>query len=128
MAAKNLNYGEYAFLGGVLIALVIGVLASWVPADIMPLLIALLFILGVVVGIANIQEKETNTFLLAAVALLLATTSWNTLLAATLGLFGVLGNTIAALIAGFTSTLVAFISPAAFIVALKAVWKLASPD
>lgn len=128
MASKNVNYGEYAFLGGVLIALVIGVLASWVPAEIMPVLIALMFILGVVVGIVNIQEKEANTFLLAAVALLLATTSWNTLLTATLQLFGVLGNTIAALITGFTGTLVAFISPAAFIVALKAIWKLASPD
>lgn len=128
MAAKTVNYGEYAFLAGVLIALVIGVMSSIVPPDMMPVLIALMFILGVVVGIVNIQEKEVNSFLLAAVALLLATTSWNALLAATLGIFGTFGATIAALIAGFTGTLVAFISPAAFIVALKAVWKLASPD
>jgi MFS family permease len=128
MAAKTVNYGEYAFLGGVLIALIIGVMSSVVPPDVMPALIALMFILGVVVGVANIQEKEVNSFLMSAVALLLATTSWNALLAATLSIFGPLGTTIAGLIAGFTGTLVAFISPAAFIVALKAVWKLAKPS
>ncbi|MDD5339959.1 MAG: hypothetical protein PHV13_01780 [Candidatus ainarchaeum sp.] len=128
MASKTVNYGEYAFLGGVILALVISVMSPFVPVVIMPLLIALLFILGVVVGVANIQEKEVNGFLIASIALLLATTSWNTLLAATLGLFGTAGNTLAALIASFTGTLVAFISPAAFIVALKAVYKLAKPD
>lgn len=128
MASKTVNYGEYAFLGGVVLAFVIGVMSSLIPAAVMPLLIAIMFILGIVVGVANIQDKEVNTFLIATIALLLATTSWNTLLAATLGLFGVLGNNLAVLIAGFTGTLVAFISPAAFIVALKAVYNLASPD
>jgi len=128
MASKTVNYGEYAFLGGVVLAFVIGVMSSLIPAAIMPLLIAIMFILGVIVGVANIQEKEVNSFLIATIALLLATTSWNTLLAATLGLFGTLGNTLAILIAGFTGTLVAFISPAAFIVALKAVYNLAKPD
>ncbi len=129
MAGKTaVNYGEYAFLGGVLLAFVIGVMSSLIPASLMPLLIAVMFILGIVVGVANIQDKEVNTFLIATIALLLATTSWNTLLAATLGLFGVLGNNLAVLIAGFTGTLVAFISPAAFIVALKAVYNLAKPD
>lgn len=125
--AKTVNYGEYAFLAGVLLAFVIGVMASLIPAQILPLLFAIMFILGVVVGIVNIQEKEVNTFLLATVALLLATTSWNGLLTLTLGLFGTMGNTLAVLIGGFTGTLVAFISPAAFIVALKAIYKLAKP-
>ena len=123
--AKTINYGEYAFLAGVLLAFVIGVMSSLIPAEILPLLFAIMFMLGVVVGIVNIQEKEVNTFLLATVALLLATTSWNGLL--TLGLFGTMGNTLAVLIGGFTGTLVAFISPAAFIVALKSVYKLAKP-
>jgi hypothetical protein len=127
MASKTVNYGDYAFLAGVLLAFVIGVMSSLVPAGIIPLLIALLFILGVVVGV-GIQEKEVNSFLIVTIALLLATTSWNMLLAATLSLFGTMGNTLATLIAGFTGTLVAFISPAAFIVALKAVYKLAKPD
>jgi MFS family permease len=129
MAGKTaVNYAEYAFLAGVILAFVIGVMSSLIPAAIMPLLIAVMFILGIIVGVANIQEKETNLFLTAAIALLLATTAWNALLSTTLGLLGTLGNNLAVLIAGFTGTLVAFISPAAFILALKAVYKLAKPD
>ena len=129
MAGKTVvNYAEYAFLAGVILAFVIGVMSSLIPAAVMPLLIAIMFILGIVVGVANIQEKETNLFLTAIIALLLATTAWNALLSTTLGLLGTLGNNLAVLIAGFTGTLVAFISPAAFILALKAVYKLAKPD
>ena len=65
---------------------------------------------------------------MATIALLLAVTAWNTLLAATLGIFGSLGTTLAIWVAGFTSSLVAFVSPAAFIVAMKAVYKLAQPE
>jgi xanthosine utilization system XapX-like protein len=125
---KTVNYAEYAFLAGVIVAFVIGVLTSWIPAAIMAPLMAIMFILGIVVGVANIQEKESNSFLIAAIALLTAVAAWNMLLQTTLGLLGPLGNNLTVLITGFTGTLVLFISPAAFIVALKSVYNLASPE
>lgn len=125
---KTVNYGEYAFLGGLIVAVIIGALSGMVPVGMMPLLIAVLFVFGVVVGLLNISEKEVNTFLIAAVALLLAATSWNVSLAQALGLLGTAGTMVAVVIQGITGALIAFISPAAFIVAIKAVYKLASPD
>jgi hypothetical protein len=128
MANKQMNYGQIAFLGGLAIAVIVGLLASFVPAGIMPILMAVLFVLGLAVGLLNISEKEVNSFLLATVALLLAATSWNVSLVQSLGLLGELGTTLAAMVAGFTSALIAFISPAAFIVAILAVYKMAQPD
>ncbi len=128
MAGKTMNYGQYAFLGGLVIAIVLGVLSSFVPASLMPILMAVLFLLGIVVGLLNISEKEVNQFLLATVALLLAATSWNVSLVSTLAMLGDIGATLGLMVAGFTNALIAFISPAAFIVAIIAVYKLAQPN
>lgn len=128
MANKKINYGEYAFLGGIILSVILGVLASFVPTGLLPILFGLLFILGIVVGLVNISEKEVNSFLMATIALLIAATSWNSMLGVTLGLFGDFGSAMTGMVTGFTSMLVAFVSPAAFIVALKAVYKLAQPD
>lgn len=128
MAGKTTNYGEYAFLGGLVVAIIIGALSGVVPAAMMPILVAVLFVLGVVVGLLNISEKEVSAFLIATVALLLAATSWNVSLGQALGLLGTTGIMVALVIQSITGALIAFISPAAFIVAIKAVYKLAQPD
>lgn len=128
MAGKSINYGEYAFLGGILLAFIIGVLSSVVPSTMVPVVMALLFVLGTIVGLVNIREKEANSFLIATIAILVAATSWNALLGGTLALLGTAGTTLADLVIGFVQALVVFISPAAFIVALKAVYNLAKPD
>jgi hypothetical protein len=128
MANKQMNYGQIAFLGGLVIAVIAGLLPSFVPAGLMPIMMAVLFVLGLAVGLLNISDKEVNSFLLATVALLLAATSWNISLVQSLSLLGELGTTLATMVAGFTSALIAFISPAAFIVAILAVYKMAQPD
>jgi hypothetical protein len=128
MAGKSANIGEYAFLGGLVVALIVGVLSSFVPAGLMPVLVAVLFVLGIVVGLMNVSEKEVNSFLIAAVALLLAATAWNVSFQSTLALLGDVGAMAGRLIVGLTNALIAFISPAAFVVAILAVYKLAKPD
>lgn len=128
MAGKSMKYGEMAFLAGILLAFVIGVLSSFLPSGILPVLLAVLFIMGIIVGIVNISEKEVSGFLIATVALLLSVTSWNMLFATTLAFLGSFGIMIAAWVSGFTGALVAFISPAAFIVAIKAIYGLAKND
>ncbi len=128
MAGKSMKYGEYAFLIGILLALIVGILSSYLPAGTLPVMLGILFILGVIVGLVNISDKEVNSFLIAAIALLLSVSSWNMLFATTLAFLGSFGATIATWVAGFTGAFVAFISPAAFIVAIKAVYNLAKSE
>lgn len=123
----GINYGEYALIGGLVLAVLLGVLSSFVPEGLVPLLVAVLFILGLAVGLLNVTEKEVNSFLIAGVALLLAVTSWNVALAGSLALLGDLGVTLAKMIVGFTNAMIAFLSPAVFIVAIMGIWKLAKP-
>ncbi len=60
----NLKIGHWAFIIGLLIT----VLSPFIN---IPFTATLLFILGLVVGFLNINERETNNFLLAVVALVL---------------------------------------------------------
>ncbi len=125
MAKKNMkHYGEYAFLAGVVLALLLGILSSTMPAGSAPVVIMVLAVLGIIVGLVNITAKETHTFLVATIALLLAATAWTPLITV-LAIFGDMGTTVALWIGGFVTHLVAFISPAAFIVALKTIYLLA---
>lgn len=125
MAKKNMkHYGEYAFLAGVILALLLGILSSTMPVSTGPVVIMVLAVLGIIVGLVNISAKETHTFLVATIALLLAATAWTPLITV-LQIFGDVGTTVALWIGGFVTHLVAFISPAAFIVALKTIYLLA---
>lgn len=125
MAKKNMNhYGEYAFLAGVVLALLLGVLSSTLPTGTAPVVIMVLVLLGIIVGLVNVTVKEAQTFLVATIALLLAATAWTPLITI-LSIFGDMGTTVALWMGGFVTHLVAFISPAAFIVALKTIYLLA---
>ncbi len=126
---KGINYGEYAFIGGLVIAVIVGVLSGFVPAGLMPILLALLFVFGLAVGLLNIQEKEVNSFLLATVALLAAATALDASLGKALPVVGESGSSlVVSLVDGFTSALMVFIAPAAFVVAIKSIYKLAQAD
>lgn len=119
------NYGEWAFLAGVALAVIVGLFSSFLGSS-LPMVMAVLAVLGLVVGFLNVQEKEMNSFLIATIALLLVATSWQPivdLLAVLTGSGGV-GATLGTWITSFMSAVVAFVSPAAFIVALKAVYNL----
>ena len=116
MAMEKL--GEYAFLACIVIAVLAG-LATGLAGYQSGAVSALLVVLGVVVGVLNISEKETTPFLVAAVALMAA---------ATVG-FGAIdqviskaGTTLDAIF-GYIAT---FVAPGAIIVAFKAVYALAS--
>jgi hypothetical protein len=125
MAKKKMtHYGEYAFLAGVILALLLGILSPTLPDEIRPVVIAVLMLLGIIVGLVNVTVKEAQSFLIATIALLLAATAWTPLITM-LNLVGDIGTTVAIWVGGFVTHLVAFLSPAAFIVALKMVYLLA---
>ena len=116
MAMEKL--GEYAFLACIVIAVLAG-LATGLAGYQSGAVNALLVVLGVVVGVLNISEKETTPFLVAAIALIAA---------ATVGF-----EAIDSVVANAGSTLNAifnyiatFVAPGAIIVAFKAIYALAS--
>lgn len=105
--------GEWAFNVGVVIALVMGLASNWVPANVQPMLMGLLVLMGLVSGFMNVTEKETKDFLLVGVVLLVSASAGS----ATLSTMGTLG----AMMAKTFSYLLVFIMPQTLVVALKAV-------
>ena len=109
MASKNNMpmIGAWLFLLGLVIAVIGGFWSqTWMPW--------LLGLIGLVVGLVNISDKEVNSFLIAAVAFLLSVTSLSAVflplvyqVGAILQLFGVM------------------IAPAAAVVAIKAIYAIA---
>ena len=110
--------GEYAFLVGMAVAVLAGlaggVAPGVIPANLAPLLLA---VLGIVVGLLNISEKETTSFLVAAIALVTAGT-------ASFAAIDIAG--IGAVLGGIVKNIAVLVSPAAVIVAAKAIYSLAS--
>jgi len=104
--------GFWAFIAGLVISLVAGLL---IPAN--GVVILILVILGIVIGFLNITPKETQSLLLAAIALI------------------VVGNAFAALtllnidkyIGGVLFYVTVFVSPAAVIAAIKTLWAIGKP-
>ena len=86
----------------------------------------LLVVLGAVVGLLNISEKETTSFLVATVALIVASLGAN--VAGTTGAFLPLNIVpgLGTLVNAIVANIAIFDEPAAIIVAVKAIMNLAS--
>ena len=109
---KNLNaLGKWAFI----IGLVIAVIAAFIGTSISASTIALiLFILGLIVGFLNIAEKQLTKFLIATIVLLL------------LGIGSISALSIIGTVSGYLNlilaNIIAFVSAAALVVALKSIY------
>ncbi len=102
--------GEWSFLAGILIAVLVGLVPGIVAASTVA---TVLVVLGILVGLINIGTKETADFLIATIALLVAG-------AAGLNALPAVGSYVGSIL----SNIVAFVAPAAVIVALKAVYEI----
>ncbi|MEK6946382.1 MAG: hypothetical protein AABX32_02140 [Nanoarchaeota archaeon] len=111
--------GQWAFIIGVLLAIVVGVFAANLQDTTKGTLTLVLVVLGLVVGFLNVTEKETTPFLVAAAALMLTATSVGTLQSIDLGV------SLGKYLANIVSQIAVFVAPAAVIVALKAINSLA---
>ena len=114
----NEQIGSWAFILGVLIAVIIGLVVGAGVLDLVTLgyIQIVLVILGLIVGFINIGAKELNDFLTAAIALLLVSATAGGL---------ILIPYIGAYLGGMVGQIAVFVSPAALIVALKAIFNLA---
>jgi hypothetical protein len=99
--------GKWAFIAGMVVAVLAGLIA-------IPMVALGLFVLGLIVGFLNVTAKETEKFLIAAIALIvLGVASIQTLSVLGIVVSGVLN----AILANFT----AFVGASALVVAIKAI-------
>jgi hypothetical protein len=114
--------GAWAFLAGIILAVVVGVFATFVgTANATPIVLSLLAVLGLVVGYF-VSEKDVQTFLLASVSLVIVS------FAGIQGLVlsaAVSGININELITSVLGALLFLFIPATIVVALKTVFSLA---
>ena len=108
--------GEWAFIIGILVAVVIGLFSSTLSGDLKGWLILLLVVLGLIVGFLNVTERESTPFLIAAAALLITGTAGNTL---------AIIPTVGDYLSGIVQAIAVFVAPAAIVVALKSIQSLA---
>jgi|SRR3989344_4267107 len=110
--------GAWAFLAGIILAIIVGFFAG---SRTNPLILGILALLGVVLGFF-VSQKNVQTFLLASVSLVIVS------FAGIQGLVlsaAVMGINIGDLVASILGTLLVMFVPATIIVALKTVFSLA---
>ena len=110
MAKSGIKLGFWAFLIGLILAVIISIFSA---ASTPSWAIWVLAILGLIVGLFNVTGKEVQIFLIAAVAFVV---SFQSLSVVYLGW---------AVVSTFFSLMSAFIAPAAAIVAIIALFKIA---
>jgi len=108
--AKSNIIGGWAFVIGMIIAVLIGVGITLTDT-----ILAVLVVLGIIIGLLNIADKEVHSFMLASIAVLLASYMGG----------GVLAKVPIVNLAGVLQSIVAMIVPAIIIVALKEVFDIA---
>ena len=106
--------GEWSFIFGVVIAIIVSLFK--VSDQVGGCLVLLLVILGLIVGFLNVTEKETTPFLVAAAALLITGTAGDSL-----KIIPVIGGYLQYIV----QNIAVFVTPAAIVVALKAIQSLA---
>jgi uncharacterized membrane protein len=107
---KSKFVGKWAFIVGLVVAILASFLTGYAT-----IVAFVLFLLGLVVGFLNISEKDSNKFLLATIALLtggIASIS-------AISMLGVVSTYLVAILGSF----VAFVSAAALVVAIKAIFE-----
>ena len=103
--------GGWAFLIGVLLALVVGI--GLLPTSISPTITMILVLIGILIGLLNVTKQEVNSFLMSGAVLVIASALGNN----ELGNIDYIGTTMSALLAIFV--------PATIVVAIKKVFQLA---
>ena len=123
--SRENSVGAWAFLIGVILAIIIGLSTTLLP---IPFLIAysgqiyaILVILGIIVGFMNIGAKDSQSFMIAGVILVVVSKFGMESVTGSLIGIGV-GDLVASM---FAALLVLFV-PATIIVALKTIFSLAN--
>jgi hypothetical protein len=104
--------GPWAFILGLVLAAVMGLVLKPITIG----MLVFLGVLGLVVGLLNVTDKETNTYLIASIAFLISASSFKVVLEP----IPFIGEAAAP----FLTNVVFFIAPGVAVVALKALYNL----
>lgn len=107
---KEATVGKWAFILGIILAVLVGFVA-------VPYTALILMVLGLIVGFLNVEGNEAEKYLIAAVALLV------------IGIGGVqamatLGITVYDWVQSIMSNFIAFVGASALVVSIKTIVKL----
>lgn len=118
--AKENIFGAYAFLIGVILAILMGLLQASLNIKESSLPYAILVILGLGVGLSNFNERDSFTFLVSSLSLVIVSGFGQTALVyvANVPLLSSLNAILASLMVMFV--------PATIVVALKTVFSIAT--
>lgn len=110
-------FGAWAFLIGVVLAIAVGILSF---GTLNPVILAVLVILGLVVGFINVSANDVNKFLMAAVSLVIVSFA---------GIQGVndvelIGIQIGRIVSSTLGALLVLLVPATIVVALKSLFSI----
>jgi uncharacterized membrane protein len=115
--AKENLWGAWAFLIGVILAVGVGILSF---GELSGIILAILVILGLIVGFVNVSGKDVNTFLMAALSLVIVS------FAGLQGLKGaeIIGIDIGKIVSSALGALLVLLVPATIIVAIKSLFSI----
>lgn len=117
------EFGKWAFLIGVLLAMIMGLVDALTLPNALgiwqPWLLFVLLILGLVIGFVNITAKEVQGFLIASIAVMVATGIAGLTNTASIGALGQILKSV-------SDHVVLLVAPASLIVALRAVYGFAA--
>lgn len=111
--------GAYAFLAGVILAVILGLFDKTL-SSIYTIIYTILVILGLIVGFLNTGDKDTKTFLLASVSLIIVGGLGNNTLIFMSNLSPVLAT-----LKNILSALLVLFIPATIIVVIKTMFSIA---
>lgn len=124
LKSKENTLGAWAFLVGVILAIVIGLATTIIPIPTLTAyskqIYAILVLLGILVGFLNVGGRDSQTFVIAGTVLVIVSR---------FGMDGVSGSVIGIgvgdAVASVFGALIALFAPATIIVALKTVFAIA---
>jgi hypothetical protein len=116
--------GVWAFLGGVVLALIVGLVTGFMQLEpgVMGLISGFMVVLGLVVGALNVTDKEVNSFIIAAIGMAVGSSAlagMGAILSAS-ALTAVAGKMIQTAFTVFGT----FVAGAVFVPAIKSVYRL----
>jgi hypothetical protein len=118
---KNENLvGKWAFILGLVIALLAAVLVNYAGTSIAWMML-ILFVLGLVVGFINIREENTVKFLVAVSTLLILGVGSLSSVTVLTGLLGQLSAQVNLYISLIFGNFISFVGAAGLVVAIKAI-------
>lgn len=109
--------GVWAFTLGVIVALIAGL----IPVAYSGAVTAILVLLGILVGFLNVSDKETSSFLMATVAIMIALFTAGSAIQSNIATLGIIGKYLWSVM----SSINVFVFPATIVVAIKAIYNLA---